>query len=180
MSHCNWRSWDTVLVPQPMRQRSLSTPTTSSPGLRWSTRAGGAATAQTAILECSRPITWSSSSPVHLPHPANPDYHIGSPGGGTLQQHSNSSPRKQVSQTVWKGANSPSSGTNEPLVILAFWNLSTNPPPQKKAIPLNYDVMIKWWPSLGICEDPQAEAILPNSPNVSPPVNVMQYDFSLG
>lgn len=103
-------------------------------------RAGGEATVQTAILECSQPITWNLSSPAHIPHPTTTTEEL-------------------CSNTALKWADR--SGTAQAVLHIMDQQAFSDHGPEafeispglEKAIPLNFDVISKLWLSLGICED---------------------------
>lgn len=81
-AHFGKLKFSAALFLQLTTRRSPSTRTKSSPGSRWSTKAGGEATVRTDTLECSPPITLSLSRPQ--PPPSTTDLHPCSPGWGAL------------------------------------------------------------------------------------------------
>lgn len=126
----------------------------SSRASRWSTRAGGGATALTATSECSQPTTWNWSSP---PDPAPPPHRTpphhpkivtaAAPGGETLRHSSGSSQLIGLGRTY--GAKSSASQASERLVTVGISSLSF----QNKRF---HDVVMlcaKWRLSLATCRE---------------------------
>lgn len=125
----------------------------SSRASRWSTRAGGGATALTATSECSQPTTWNWCSPVPRatsppdPTPPSQDRHSGSPGRETLRHSSGSSQLTGLGRT--RGAKSSTSQASELLVTVGVSSLSF----QNKRF---HDVVMlcaKWRLSLATCRE---------------------------
>lgn len=159
-----------VCPPQRTTRRSPSIPMKLSPGSRWSTKAGGGATAPTATLECSRPTTWSWSSLRH--RTSSPPGHIDPtiPGhhnvGGETPAHSARSSSSSSSELL-------SLDQNTQCKVLSYHRPVSSPTLGSSSLSFPskrfHDVVmfiLRQMNSLATCKDLQVEQTPPPLPNV--------------